>query len=453
MAGVLAAATAITATACSHGGVPSPTHPTGPSGPPNYHPLAISPEDWPEYRRDDQRSGDNDGQTVITKANVATLAPKWTFSTNGGAFATPVVANGGVYIADLGGYVHALDETTGTQRWSYSAGGVGIVATPTYSGGSLYVADEGGTSPGSFFVLNAATGAVSWVYPPTGQQYGAYESSPIVAEDSVFEGLTSKNETPGTCINADQLIAYDPASAKIQQTLTLTPPGVTGESVWSSPLLDPTGYLYITTGNACTQQSSQYAVSIIKLDPRSFGILWAQHPIPDQHDLDFGATPLFVNGLIIASGKDGNIYALNAASGAIVWKTNGGVASGSIIGSPATDGKHIFVPFAEASIGGAVVALNLDGSLAWSLQTGPDYNNFGVLSAPAVSQGMVFVGYTDVTCHKCFGISALDADSGQVLWRYPTNGPVYSGPSIVNGGLFVAEFERSGFYCFTPNGR
>src|ERR1022692_941995 len=116
--------------------------------------------------------------------------------------------------------------------------------------------------------------------------------------------------------------------------------------------------------------------------------------------------------------------------------------------------RAMVVDYDVAGAGGAIVALNLDGSVAWTLPTARDESGIGVLSAPAVSQGMIFVGYTEAGCTTgpCNGISALDANTGQVLWRYKTTHSIYAGPAIVDGGLFVGEFDGTSVYCFTPNG-
>jgi outer membrane protein assembly factor BamB len=181
---------------------------------------------------------------------------------------------------------------------------------------------------------------------------------------------------------------------------------------------------------------------------------WDQQGPVDGHDLDYGATPVYVNGMVVDGAKDGIVRAYMTSTGTQAWTTNAGIVGGSIIGSPATDGSHIFVPYVQAPGGGAIVALNLNGSVAWTLPTGMDQYGFGVLSAPAVSQSMVFVAYTDVNCTiaPCNGISALDANTGQVLWRYKTKHSIYAGPAIVDGGLFVGEFDGTSLYCFTPGG-
>src|SRR5207237_8063471 len=47
-------------------------------------------------------------ETLLTPANVPTLAPKWVLKTHGNVSATPTVAGGTVYFPDGGGYVYAV---------------------------------------------------------------------------------------------------------------------------------------------------------------------------------------------------------------------------------------------------------------------------------------------------------------------------------------------------------
>lgn len=218
-------------------------------------------------------------------------------------------------------------------------------------------------------------------------------------------------------------------------------------------MLDPHGLAYLATGNSCSGPSIPVGDAILNVGPTNMRLNWDRQGPVDDHDLDYGATPLFVNGMVVDGSKDGIVRAYTT-TGTLMWATSGGIADGSVIGSPATDGSHIFVPYVNAPTGGAIVALNLDGSVAWTVLTGLDKYGYGVLSAPAVSQGMVFVGYPESGCTvaPCNGISALDANTGQVLWRYKTMHPIAAGPAIVDGGLFVGEFDGTSLYCFTPNG-
>ena len=449
----LTALTALTLSACggNAGGIaPNPRHSPSGGAIPNYVPPNYPSADWPQFRRDDQRTGSNAGQVLITKANVATLAPKWIANLPSGMFASPVIFNGSVYAADLGGHVHRLNEATGAIDWTFvKAGSGGFIGTPAYNNGTLY----DGTVSGNFYAIDASTGALKFQYPPI-IQYAGFESSPVVAGGVVYEGVTNLDESTNRCIAGDQFVGLSPDSPTLLSSLTITPSGTTGASVWASPMIDPQGFVYLATGNTCIGPPIPVADAILKVGPVTMKVDWDQPGPPDSNDLDFGATPVYVDGMVVDGAKDGDVYAFSTASGALVWKTNAGIANGSIIGSPGTDGSHIFVPFVVAGTGGAIVALNLDGSVAWTLPTVRDENNLGVLSAPAASQGMIFVGYTDTGCATgpCNGISALDANTGQVLWRYRTILSIDAGPAIVDGGLFVGEFDGSSLYRFTPNG-
>ena len=89
---------------------------------------------------------------------------------------------------------------------------------------------------------------------------------------------------------------------------------------------------------------------------------------------------------VCAGSRDGNVYALDAAQGTVVWKAPCG---GPVVASPATDGTRVY-----AAGGGKLHALNLaDGKPAWSFDvssvTGGSVNLF---SSPAVVDGKIYFG-------------------------------------------------------------
>src|SRR5207245_6985632 len=88
-----------------------------------------TPADWPAYGRDPQGTRYSPA-TVITRANVARLEPAWMYRTGetGAAFktdkptsveATPLVADGVMYVGTPLGRVIALDPATGRERWVF----------------------------------------------------------------------------------------------------------------------------------------------------------------------------------------------------------------------------------------------------------------------------------------------------------------------------------------------
>src|SRR5207245_4548779 len=70
---------------------------------------------------------------------------------------SPLVANGRVYVGDWRGKVYALDERTGTTRWSFQTGDK-VKSGVAISGNRLFV----GSYDGHVYALNALTGKQIW---------------------------------------------------------------------------------------------------------------------------------------------------------------------------------------------------------------------------------------------------------------------------------------------------
>ena len=411
--------------------------------------------DWPVFRRDNQRTGNNPYQTTITTANVSTLAPKWTKATPG-IFASPIVVNGTVYQGDLSGNFYAWKVANGTQVWTFKATG-SFVGSPYFSQNTIYVGAKGSTVksiPARMYALNAATGAVKWTYdiPNAAELSG----SPMVTGGLVYEGTDAANENANRCDANKQLIALNATTGALVSSLNLSPPGLTGADIFSSPTLDSSGNLFIATGNECASTIVKFpyadAIIHVKKTAPTMGVQWAfQSLLGPGNDLDFGATPIFVNGMIVETGKDGYTYALNAQTGAMMWHTQTGAA----IGSSATDGTKVYIPTLQlqppctpGAVCGAFMALNLtDGSIAWSNSVVQNSFGFSDLTAPAITHGMVFASYNGA-------IVALDSSNGHTLWSFPTpNNVVFSGITVVNGGVLTGDYASGTFYDFTPCGK
>jgi outer membrane protein assembly factor BamB len=437
------------------GGTSSGALPEVRTAPLDVPPVDTNGSEWPEFRRDNQRTGNNPYQTAITKANVATLAPKW-MHTTAGVFSNAVVKNGVVYQADRGGTLYAWNVTTGAQVWAFKATAP-FIASPYYDSvnNTLYIGAEGNgsTIPAQLYSINPTSGGKNWGFAIAN---GArIEASPMVKGGLVYQGTSDKNEALNECDVNHQLIAVKASAPTLVSSLNLAPSGLTGADVWSSPMLDPSGNLYVATGNECTSTTVpfKYANSIIRVNPTAptMGVTWSRQSLNGPGlDEDFGGTPIFVNNMIVETGKDGYTYALNPSTGTLIWHTQTGAA----IGSSGTDGTRVFIPTeipkcAAGTPCGAFMAVNLsDGSVAWSIPVTQGNFGFSELSAPAVSGGMVFTAFNG-------SIWALDAATGHTLWSYPTpNTTVFAAPTIVNGGLLVGEYSKgSTFFDFTPGGR
>jgi outer membrane protein assembly factor BamB len=116
------------------------------------------------------------------------------------------------------------------------------------------------------------------------------------------------------------------------------------------------------------------------------------------------------------------VYALDAATGAIVWEKEAhrGLPSGGrhrkntyASETPATDGKRLYVSFGQ-NVG--LFCLSFDGAMLWKRQWPPTpiYLDFGTASSPVVHDGRVYVQQDSEGGSY---LTALDAGSGADIWR------------------------------------
>ena len=291
----------------------------------------------------------------ISAANVASLKEAWTFKLAGtaaagvngaGAFAAaPVVVNGVVYIQDLDANVYAVSLATGKLRWEYQ------VNIPEKSGpGPDGVAVANGVVYGdtstAVFALNAATGKVAWDDAHllnSGQ--GSFEIQPAVAGGRVYLASAYGNG-PGGGI----LLALDAATGKeLWSFNTVVGPdpganalGLGAGGAWETPLVGTDGSVTFGTGNPYQSISEAishpaadlYTNSEVNLNAATGKLRWYYQAVPnDFKDWDMQLSPIAATAggvpAIIGGGKMGDVYAMNASTGALLWKTPVGVHNGT----------------------------------------------------------------------------------------------------------------------------
>lgn len=116
-------------------------------------------------------------------------------------------------------------------------------------------------------------------------------------------------------------------------------------------------------------------------------------------------TPAVVDNTLVVAGGDGAIARVEVETGREVWRIDAGMPLTAGVG---TDGRVIAVGGAK----GQVLAFDIDGKPLWKAQAASE-----VLSAPAVSQGVVVVRSLDNR------IVGLDAATGAQKWTVQRPAP------------------------------
>ena len=185
-----------------------------------------------------------------------------------------------------------------------------------------------------------------------------------------------------------------------------------------------------------------------------------------------GATRVFsflaaTGGVVCFVSADGSVYALDATTGDLLWRTKPvlvhsslaivdgvvyyGSTGGPVYAVNPTTGIAWLTPIALAN--GYLYALDATtGALLWRYQMGSGSNVSDegavvrVSSSPAVADGVVYVGSSDGYLH------AVDAASGNLLWRYETEEGLTSSPVVGDGIVYFGSGDSS-VYAVDAGGR
>lgn len=323
----------------------------------------------------------------LTATNVATLARKWRLTVpgcTGGAsggewFATPVTFKGVIYIGSARGCLYAINESTGTVKWSKFTAfqpkltcsqQLGVVA-------SVAVVDDGHGNPllyfhssdGYLYKLNGSDGSQVWrslVQIPSTTTNDVFAwSSPTVANGKVIVGVSSNCDTPFV---QGQVRAYDAASGALLWTHKTIPDGFLGAGDWYDAAVDGAGDVYVSTGSTTDATATAHPnttagfeqYSILKLNGSTGALVW-KAPAPQiTNDPDYASSPILFTGngvpMVGATNKDGWFRAYRRDTGAEVWQALVGTGTSDGGSSPLSggvwDGTHLFVMGNATQTGG-----------------------------------------------------------------------------------------------------
>lgn len=160
--------------------------------------------------------------------------------------------------------------------------------------------------------------------------------------------------------------------------------------------------------------------------------------IQDQYVVDGDAehvSPIAIAGGRLFAESDRKLHAVALDSGKEQWQFN---LAGSFL-SPTVVDNTVFVR-SETGEEGFVYALTADtGAKLWLYKfakVGSSFDNVGGhVTAPVVVDGAVLVGAAQ-TFH------ALDAKTGQEIWKFTTEYPVVTSASVAEGVVYFSDFTR-----------
>jgi outer membrane protein assembly factor BamB len=389
-----------------------------------------SADDWPELHRDPQLGGYAANGTIST-ANAGRLGVHWATDLYSAVTDSPVVAYDPslgkrlAYVGTDAGTFYAIDVTTGAIAWAVNLRD-SVRASPLVSDGAVWV---GTVYHPTIYKLNASTGAVECSQKAPAQLW----SSPVAA--------TPPGGTASVYFAATRVFSVSAATCAVQWTFS---GGKTG--TWD-PLaygVDAAGEPLVLFGSNDPADTAYAANAVTGAE------VWS-YKTANGGDFDIGSGLTisapgvngFADGVAYVPGKDGFVYALDLATGAVLWTASlgsrGGVPNESL-STAALDGTNLVVGDAVG-----VDDLNaITGARVWSYQTpatstivprGPSE----VISSPAISgpAGREVVAFGDLGG----AVRVLSLATGAQVYRYRTGSWVSGGPAVSGGDVLAGSSD------------
>lgn len=411
----------------------------------------------------------------ITPGNVTHLRVACIYrpSDLGPVQTNPLVYKGVMYFT-IGRSVVAMDARTCRERWKYTWEPKGKELSPTNRGVAI---KDGkvvrGTADGYLIAVDAAKGDLVWSKQIASAQDNQYLSMPpLIFEDMIIYGPAGADWGQKGWVaafdlnNGEQIwkFRYIPNPGEPGAETWKDPDALKngGGSLWTPVSLDAKkGILYLPVGNPAPDfygdhraGDNLYTNSLIALEIRTGKMLWYRQTVPhDVRDWDLDqASPLFTTTIggrerevIVATGKDGFLYLLDRNTQEVLYQVS------------VTTQENGDVPL---TVEGVHACPGLLGGEEWN---GPAYSPVtNTLYVPAVdwcstfkkapekptyAQGEHYYGGAAIMdpWEKASGwVTAIDASTGKIRWRYHSPTPMLAAVTVTSSGLvFTGDFNHN----------
>ena len=329
----------------------------------------------------------------------------WYTSTGSPVESSPAIANGIAYVGNDAGTLSAIQTSNGAPAWTYNTpSGAPIHSSPAVDGSLVLF----GSNDGTLYEVSTATGTL----------FGSL-------------GIGGKLTSPAAANGTAYISSDSGVVAAIVESVKGSP-----LLLWSVSLGTP-----IHSSVAFDNQSSGTPVivgddsgKVTALNGTTGAVLWTA-----KTGGAVTASPSVSGGIVYVGSGDGRVYAFNESTGALAWKFNAGspINAGGVVGGVTGPGTSVVYGTAN----GGLVALSAGGSVEWSQSLGEPIVGVSAAYDAVISEGANGTIFGNRGTQ--FGLS---------MWQFQTGEGLSTAPAISDGAVYVGAID-TGLYKFSPYGR
>lgn len=377
--------------------------------------------DWTVHRADVHRTGYAPDSKIGTSVELVWqregfLQREWTAVKPSG-----VVWGDTLFYPSDSGVIYAFDRMSGTVRWETEL----IDRDPGIHGSPVVTVSTvcQGTYAGFLHCLDRETGEEIWRYR-IGNVIGSSPSY-VPEHNAIYVSHEAPREDPAP--GAGYVTKNDPR---------------TGDAIWVSEKLGhwPHASVAVDPERNVVMVGANDGI-FHGFDTDTGEEIWQRDFEAESGEADIKGTPALsaTRGLVVFGTWDHHVYALDIETGAERWSFDAG---GSMQSSAALDDVNGRVFIGRSGSGPSFFAIDLDsGQQLWSATLG------SVTSSPAISgdRSRIVVGTADGR------VVALEAETGEIVWEFETDGPVSASPTLVGDMIYFAARFGSLYAIRTTN--
>lgn len=380
----------------------------------------------------------------------------------------PIVYQGIMYLTTPHATI-ALDASNCRPKWRHTWEPKSIEPWGPHANRGVAIKDGRivrGTLDGYLLEFNAQNGELIWARKVADAQAGeTFTMAPMIFEDMILIGPAGSENGISGWVGAFRIsdgtevwrFKTVPGIDEANSQTWKNPSGmkIGGGAVWTPLSLDPEkGELYVAVTNPAPDLpaglrpgDNRYSDSVIALDVHTGQLRWYKQTVPnDSHDWDLTqVSPIFktvVDGrernLVATVGKDGILRSVDRNTHEALYAT------------PVTTIKDVDKPVTPE---GVSVCPGVLGGVEWN---GPSFNpasnllyvgavdwctTFYAAASVRYIPGKIYFGGTVQLGDTAQGwITAIDASSGKIRWRYRSPRPMVAAVTTTSGNvLFSGE--------------